>query len=166
MKEIYYKIGDVADMLGIEQYTLRYLENSLKLKIKRDERGDRLYTETDLETLRLILKLKNEKGLNTTAIKMALENMEEARESSLPIRNEPGRLEIMELSSAVRQIIEQNAILIKQNSMLQEQIKELETKIARRDQQREEKIDELIRLWRNEQEDRSKSWLAKLKRGK
>jgi len=76
MKERFYKIGEVSEMLNIEQHTLRYLENSLKLKIKRDERGDRLYTDSDIDTLRLVLKLK-EKGLNTTAIRLALENTEQ-----------------------------------------------------------------------------------------
>jgi DNA-binding transcriptional MerR regulator len=70
MKEIFYKIGEVSEMLKIEQHTLRYLESTLRLKIKRDERGDRLYSEKDVDTLRLVLQLK-EKGLNTTAIKMA-----------------------------------------------------------------------------------------------
>ena len=38
MEERFYKIGEVAEMLEIEQHTLRYLENSLKLKIKRSDR--------------------------------------------------------------------------------------------------------------------------------
>ncbi|HCF49087.1 MAG TPA: hypothetical protein DER60_02315, partial [Syntrophomonas sp.] len=33
--ERFYKIGEVAELLNIEQHTLRYLENSLKIKIKR-----------------------------------------------------------------------------------------------------------------------------------
>ncbi|HRX22430.1 MAG TPA: MerR family transcriptional regulator, partial [Syntrophomonadaceae bacterium] len=86
MKEIYYKISEVAEILAIEQHTLRYLENSLGLRIKRNERGDRLYSETDLETLRLIIKLK-EKGLNTTAIKMALENTEQSNVTEVAVRN-------------------------------------------------------------------------------
>ncbi len=52
----------MAEILSIEQHTLRYLENSLKLRIKRNERGDRLYTESDIDTLKLVMMLK-EKGL-------------------------------------------------------------------------------------------------------
>ena len=51
MSERFYEIGEVSEMLGIEQHTLRYLENSLKLRIKRDERGDRQYTESRLRNL-------------------------------------------------------------------------------------------------------------------
>lgn len=164
MENIYYKIGEVAEMLGIEQYTLRYLEHTLKLIIKRDERGDRLYSEADLDTLRLILKLKNEKGLNTTAIKMALNNMEETQETVLQpkINGFNNTTAITELNTSLNKIVEQNDELIAQNKTLNGKIEQLEKKIEKRDVAREEKIDELIKIWRNEQEGRNKSWLSKL----
>ena len=108
MKEIFYKIGEVSEMLGIEQHTLRYLENTLKLRIKRDERGDRLYTEKDIETLRLVMQLK-EKGLNTTAIRMALDNVEEvgtAEETALQPKARAS-MELKEIMSITIKIMEQ-----------------------------------------------------------
>lgn len=163
MQEIYYKIGEVSEMLGLEQHTLRYLEHSLKLKIKRDERGDRLYTENDLETLKLVLKLKNEKGLNTTAIKMALENMEQEGTGTAVMK--AGLTPAMaEVSSMAQQIIEQNEELIKQNQKLNQRLDELEQKLDQREQERNTKIDEFINLWKAEQE-KNKSWLSKI-RGK
>jgi DNA-binding transcriptional MerR regulator len=165
MKEIYYKIGEVAEMLNIEQHTLRYLEHTLRLKIKRDERSDRLYTEADLETLRLIMKLKNEKGLNTTAIRMALGNMEESPETALVTQpSSTFNIDVTELATSVRKIADQNDELLSQNKILQQKIEELEIKMAKRDEKREERIDELIKIWRKEQDDRNKSWLSKLTR--
>lgn len=162
MNRIYYKIGEVAEMLGIEQYTLRYLEHTLKLKIKRDERSDRLYSEADIETLRLVLKLKNEKGLNTTAIRMALSNLEESKETALQPQTGGISTDIIEMSTSIRRIIEQNDELISQNKILNQKIEQLEYKINQRDASREEKIDELIKLWRKDQDDKNKSWLSKL----
>ncbi|HBX87724.1 MAG TPA: hypothetical protein DEG09_03810 [Marinilabiliaceae bacterium] len=162
MNNIYYKIGEVAEMLGIEQYTLRYLEHALRLKIRRDERSDRLYSEADIETLRLILKLKNEKGLNTTAIRMALNNMEESQESALQPQTSGVNIDIIELSNSIRRIVEQNDELLSQNKMLNQKLEQLEYKISERDAKREDRIDELIKIWRKDQEDRNKSWLAKL----
>ncbi|MDD4171820.1 MAG: MerR family transcriptional regulator [Syntrophomonas sp.] len=162
MNNIYYKIGEVAEMLGIEQYTLRYLEHALRLKIKRDERSDRLYSEADIETLRLILKLKNEKGLNTTAIRMALNNMEESQESALQPQTNEGNIDISELGNSIRRIVEQNDELLSQNKMLNQKIEQLEYKMNERDAKREDRIDELIKIWRKDQEDRNKSWLSKL----
>lgn len=164
MSEVFYKIGDVAEMLGIEQHTLRYLEHALRLKIKRDERSDRLYTEADLDTLRLIMKLKTEKGLNTTAIRMALSNMEESSETAVVQTSTNNNIDIFELTANIRRIVEQNDELLQQNKELQKRIEELEYKMNKRDEKREERIDELIKIWRKEQEDRNKSWLSKLTR--
>jgi DNA-binding transcriptional MerR regulator len=163
MADIFYKIGEVAEILGIEQHTLRYLEHALRLKIKRDERSDRLYSEADLETLRLVMKLKTEKGLNTTAIRMAIGNMEESQETAIasPSNN---NIDILELTANIRRIVEQNDMLLDQNIALRKKIEEMEFKINKRDEKREEKIDELIKIWRKEQDDRSKSWLSKLTR--
>jgi DNA-binding transcriptional MerR regulator len=103
--ERFYKIGEVAEMLGIEQHTLRYLENSLKIKIKRDERGDRMYSEADLDTLRLVLKLK-EKGLNTTAIKLALETAQDSENSQeLALVSVQAENQLKEMVSIARRII-------------------------------------------------------------
>jgi MerR family transcriptional regulator, aldehyde-responsive regulator len=165
LEEIYYKIGEVSDLLGIEQHTLRYLEHSLKLKIQRDERGDRLYTENDLDILKMILKLKNEKGLNTTAIKMALENMKENENDLMPATTIETMLPaLIEMNGLANRIIEQNEELIRQNQILTQRIEEMEKRLDIREKEKNSKIDELIILWRAEQE-KNKSWFAKI-RGK
>jgi len=163
--ERFYKIGEVAEMLGIEQHTLRYLENSLKIKIKRDERGDRMYSEADLDTLRLVLKLK-EKGLNTTAIKLALETAQENENSQQSgLVSVQAENSLKEMVSIARRIIEQCDELMQQNRRLEERMANLEKKIQERNLEREKKIDEFLNLWRAEQEGKGRSWLSWL-RGK
>jgi DNA-binding transcriptional MerR regulator len=164
VEERIYKIGEVAELLGIEQHTLRYLENNLKLRIKRNERGDRLYTESDLDSLRLVLKLK-EKGLNTTAIRMALDNSEEVAENNLPAAGRPAS-ELVEMVSIAKKIIEQNEELIEQNRRLEGRMSSLERKVEARNIERENKIDEFLELWRNEQQEGRKSWLSRLRGNK
>ena len=163
--ERFYKIGEVAEMLGIEQHTLRYLENSLKIKIKRDERGDRMYSEADLDTLRLVLKLK-EKGLNTTAIKLALETAQDSENSQeLALVSVQAENQLKEMVSIARRIIEQNDELMRQNRRLEERMASLEKKIQERNLEREKKIDEFLNLWKADQESKGRSWLSWL-RGK
>ncbi|NLL86022.1 MAG: MerR family transcriptional regulator [Syntrophomonadaceae bacterium] len=167
MKEIFYKIGEVSEMLKIEQHTLRYLESTLRLKIKRDERGDRLYSEKDVDTLRLVLQLK-EKGLNTTAIKMALENSEAAgssAESTLPSTRAPSQLELVEVLNIASKIIEQNQALLEQNRKMEERMERIEKKLDKRNQEREKTISEFLELWKAEQEGKPKSWFSRF-RGK
>lgn len=159
MEERIYKIGEVAELLGIEQHTLRYLENSLKLRIKRNDRGDRLYSESDLDSLRLVLKLKD-KGLNTTAIRMALENSEEVGNGNLPAENRAVN-DLVEVVNVARKIMEQNEELLEQNKRLEGRMSSLESKVEARNLEREKKIDEFLELWRNEQQDGRKSWLSK-----
>jgi DNA-binding transcriptional MerR regulator len=163
LEERFYKIGEVAEILDIEQHTLRYLENSLKLKIKRNERGDRLYTDSDLDTLRLVMQLKD-KGLNTTAIKLALENTEESEETSLTPQSGAMAQDLVEMVSLARQIMEQNTELMQQNRRMEHRMEKLEQKIDQRNLEREKKINEFLALWKADQEGK-KSWLSRL-RGK
>lgn len=161
MQERYYKIGEVAELLGVEQYTLRYLENTLGLKIKRNERSDRLYTESDLETLKLVLQLK-ERGLNTTAIKLALENTEEKEETGIARAGNSLSVDLLEVVSITKNIYEQNQELLEQNRKLEKRMEKLEEKIEKRNLERERKIDDFLNLWKAEQEGKGKSWLSKL----
>lgn len=53
-----FKIGDVADLLGIKQYILRYWEQEFDvLKPKKASNNQRLYTKKDVENAFLIKKL-------------------------------------------------------------------------------------------------------------
>lgn len=53
-----FKIGDVADLLGIKQYVLRYWEQEFDvLSPKKASNNQRLYTKKDVENAFLIRKL-------------------------------------------------------------------------------------------------------------
>ena len=53
-----FKIGDVADILGIKQYVLRYWETEFEiLKPKKASNNQRMYTRKDVENALLIRKL-------------------------------------------------------------------------------------------------------------
>lgn len=150
-------------MLDLEQHTLRYLENTLRLKIKRDERGDRLYSEKDIDTLRLVLQLK-EKGLNTTAIKMALENTEDNSASTAMQTTRPhSNLELAEILSLSARIMEQNEALMEQNRKMEQRMERVEKKLDQRNVEREKTINEFLDLWKGEQEARPKSWFSRFK---
>lgn len=59
----YYKIREVAEILGLPPSTLRFWESRFTIiKPKRNEHGTRYYTPTDIETIRMIYYLVKEKG--------------------------------------------------------------------------------------------------------
>ncbi len=58
LKKLYYSIGEVSRLLGIDQHVLRYWETEFKeLAPRKRKGGKRLYKESDLQTVRLIRKL-------------------------------------------------------------------------------------------------------------
>ena len=64
----YYKIGDVAKILGITESTLCYWESQFTIiKPRRNSRNVRFYTANDIETIRKVYYLVKEKGLKLDA---------------------------------------------------------------------------------------------------
>lgn len=59
----YYKIGEVAKAFGLNTSHIRFWENEFDvLKPKKNNKGNRLFTQEDLKNLKLIYHLVKEKG--------------------------------------------------------------------------------------------------------
>jgi MerR family transcriptional regulator, heat shock protein HspR len=71
-----FTISAVADQYGIHPQTLRLYEREGLLKPSRSEGNTRLYTDTDLERLELILSLTRDLGVNLAGVEIVL-NMRE-----------------------------------------------------------------------------------------
>lgn len=70
----YYKIKEVADIVGVSQSTLRFWEKEFasRLKPMRSPHNIRYYRPRDIETLRIIHFLIKVKGLKIEAAREAL----------------------------------------------------------------------------------------------
>lgn len=69
----YYKIAEVAEMIGVPASTLRFWEKEFpQVKPVRNAGGSRFYTPANVETLRMIYFLVREKGLRIEAARQAL----------------------------------------------------------------------------------------------
>jgi len=61
--KLYFKIGEVADIVGVEAYVLRFWESEFPaLSPKKTESGHRVYRKKDVETVVAIKELLYEKG--------------------------------------------------------------------------------------------------------
>jgi DNA-binding transcriptional MerR regulator len=61
--KLYYGIKEVAEMFGINASKLRYYEKEFPtLQPKKNRSGDRVYTQEDIDHLKEILVLTNDKG--------------------------------------------------------------------------------------------------------
>jgi MerR family transcriptional regulator/heat shock protein HspR len=72
-----YMISVAADLVGMHPQTLRIYENKGLVRPKRTPGNTRLYSERDLERLRLIQKLTTEFGLNLAGVEQVLRMQDE-----------------------------------------------------------------------------------------
>ena len=72
--KLYFKIGEVADLLGVEPYVLRYWETEFtQLTPKKSGTGHRLYRRKDVELLLKIKHLLYEKRFTIEGARQALQ---------------------------------------------------------------------------------------------
>jgi MerR family transcriptional regulator, heat shock protein HspR len=67
-----YMISVAADLVGMHPQTLRIYESKRLLRPGRTPGGTRLYSERDLDRLRLIQRLTTELGLNLAGVERVL----------------------------------------------------------------------------------------------
>ena len=72
-----YTISVAADIVGMHPQTLRIYESKGLLHPKRTSGNTRLYSEADLEQLRLIQQLTTELGLNLAGVEHVLRLQDE-----------------------------------------------------------------------------------------
>lgn len=63
-KKLYYKMGEVSAMLGLPPSLLRFWEKEFDClkSLEKNRKGDRLYTDKNIEDLKSIQYLVKEKG--------------------------------------------------------------------------------------------------------
>lgn len=74
MDETHYSISETGKLVGVESHVLRYWEDELQLKIPRNEKGHRYYTELHIRLFQKIKELKA-KGYQLKAIEQVLKKM-------------------------------------------------------------------------------------------
>jgi DNA-binding transcriptional MerR regulator len=83
--KLYFKIGEVSDLLGVEPYVLRYWETEFPvLSPKKSGTGHRLYRRKDVELLLRIKHLLYEKRFTIEGARQTLQT-----EARLPKARKP-----------------------------------------------------------------------------
>jgi DNA-binding transcriptional MerR regulator len=83
--KLYFKIGEVSDLLGVEPYVLRYWETEFPvLSPKKSGTGHRLYRRKDVELLLRIKHLLYEKRFTIEGARQSLQT-----EARLPKARRP-----------------------------------------------------------------------------
>ena len=76
--KLYYSIGEVARMFDVSTSLIRFWENEFDiLKPKKNKKGNRLFTPTDIENLKIIFHLVKERGFTLEGAKKKLKENKE-----------------------------------------------------------------------------------------
>ena len=100
-----YMIGVAADLAGVHPQTLRIYERKRLVEPQRTQGNTRLYSEADIERLRLIQELTQEEGINLAGVVRILElederdrlmeEVEKVREEMRALKREIMQADIM-----------------------------------------------------------------------
>jgi MerR family transcriptional regulator, heat shock protein HspR len=80
-----YMISVAAELVNMHPQTLRLYENKGLVRPKRTPGGTRLYSEADVERLRIIQRLTTELGLNLAGVELVLRLEDELRKAHAQI---------------------------------------------------------------------------------
>ncbi|PIQ30796.1 MAG: transcriptional regulator [Bacteroidetes bacterium CG18_big_fil_WC_8_21_14_2_50_41_14] len=73
-EKLFYKIGEVADILSVTPSQLRYWEQEFSfLKPKKNDKGTRYYSQKNIDQAQLVLHLLKEKGMTIAGAREYLE---------------------------------------------------------------------------------------------
>lgn len=85
---LYWTIGEVAEQLGVNTSMLRYWEKEFgTLRPKRTNKGDRLYTQDDIELVREIHTLLKDRGFTIQGAKEHLRGAKQKVEATNEMRD-------------------------------------------------------------------------------
>ena len=80
-----YMISIAAELVGVHPQTLRMYETKGLVRPKRTPGGTRLYSEADVERLRIVQRLTTELGLNLRGVELVLRLEDELRRAHAQI---------------------------------------------------------------------------------
>jgi MerR family transcriptional regulator/heat shock protein HspR len=80
-----YMISVAAELVGMHPQTLRMYETKGLVRPHRTPGGTRLYSEADVERLRIVQRLTSELGLNLAGVELVLRLEDELRKAHVQI---------------------------------------------------------------------------------
>lgn len=71
--KLYFSIGEVANMFGINESTLRFWEKEFNIiNPRKNNKGTRFYKQEDIDAVRLVFHLVKERGMTLAGARLKL----------------------------------------------------------------------------------------------
>ena len=89
IKKIYYSIGEVAAMFDVNKSLIRFWEKEFSIiKPKKNKKGNRYFTEKDINNFKIIFHLVKERGYTLDGAKKKLRENKEDTIKNVEIVNQ------------------------------------------------------------------------------
>ncbi len=86
VEKLYYSIGEVAEMFEVNTSLIRFWEKEFDIiKPKKNNRGNRMFTQKDIENFRLIFHLVKERGYTLQGARDKIRNNRADAENSAEV---------------------------------------------------------------------------------
>lgn len=86
VEKLYYSIGEVADMFGVNTSLIRYWEKEFDIiKPKKNKKGNRLFTKKDIDNFHIIFHLVKERGMTLKGAQKKMKENKEEEEHTFEI---------------------------------------------------------------------------------
>ena len=81
--KVYYSIGEVADMFGVNPSLIRFWEKEFDIiRPHKNKKGNRQFTKADIDNFHLIYHLVKEKGMTLKGAQLKLQKNKEETEQT------------------------------------------------------------------------------------
>ena len=89
IKKIYYSIGEVAAMFNVNKSLIRFWEKEfIIIKPKKNKKGNRYFTENDINNFKIIFHLVKERGYTLDGAKKKIRENKEDTINNVKIVNQ------------------------------------------------------------------------------
>ena len=86
VEKLYYSIGEVANMFKVNTSLIRFWEKEFDIiKPKKNKKGNRLFTQKDIDNFHLIFHLVKEKGMTLKGAQKKLKENKDEQEHDFEI---------------------------------------------------------------------------------
>lgn len=86
VEKLYYSIGEVAKMFDVNTSLIRFWEKEFDIiKPKKNKKGNRLFTQKDIDNFHIIFHLVKEKGMTLKGAKKKMKENKEDTEHNFEI---------------------------------------------------------------------------------
>ncbi|MCH8557432.1 MAG: MerR family transcriptional regulator [Balneolia bacterium] len=91
MEKLYYSIGEVSKLAGVEPHVLRYWESVFsELSPSKNRAGNRIYTQRDIDVILELKVLIKDKEFSTAGARKALKQRKQMQKQSAGSKSKTG----------------------------------------------------------------------------